>query len=194
MNDRDTPGRLSRYLGHLHALTGVDPVIREILPPGSKLGRALAAIYVDVPKPGYLTGFTYGLSLADHAEWTSSRRELSITVRSDDLEWAIVPSRAIGAMRGISAFRCGRAFGYMERFVDYSDMSSLLLANPAGRWNSGTLDLGSGGSDLGERDVVELVGAYPIYASEREFVRLNGFDAFWDLEWDRFDPLRAPAA
>ncbi|MCX4758262.1 suppressor of fused domain protein [Kitasatospora purpeofusca] len=194
MNDRDTSGRLSRYLGHLHTLTGADPVIREILPPGSKLGRALAAIYANVPEPGYLTGFTYGLSLADHAEWTSSRRELSVTVCSDDFEWATIPSRAVGAMRGVSAFHSGRAFGHMERFIDYSDMSSLLLASPAGQWNSGTLDLGPGEFDSGERDVVELVGAYPIYASEREFVKLNGFDAFWGLEWDRFDPLRAPVA
>lgn len=192
MNYRDTPGRLSRYLGQVQALTGVGPVVREILPAGSGLGRVLAIVCVNVPEPGYLTGFTYGLSLVDHEEWTSGRRELSITIRSDDFEWAIIPSRVVGAMRGVSAFNGGRAFGYKERFVEYSGMSSLLLARPAGEWNSGTLDIGSEQFDWSEDDVVDLVGAYPIYSSEREFIKVNGFDEFWNREWDRFDPLRAP--
>jgi hypothetical protein len=44
-----------------------------------------------------------------------------------------------------------------------------------------------------ERDMVDFVGAYPVYASEREFIHKNGIQSFWGLGLDRLDPLRSPA-
>ncbi|MGW1757087.1 suppressor of fused domain protein [Streptomyces mirabilis] len=193
MSHRDTPDRLSRYLEQVDALTGAASTVKEIEPIGPEPGRLVAICYTGVPEPGYVTGFTYGLSLSGHPDWTSSRPELSITVRTSEIEWASVPSRAVGALRGISAFRRGRVIGYMEPFVENSSMSSLLLADPAGSWSSGSFDLGVDESGPERGDIVDIIGAYPMYASEREFVKSNGFDAFWNLEWDRFDPLRAPA-
>lgn len=191
MNDRDTTARLERYLEELRALTGVDPLVREIVPPSDERGRVLAIIHSGYPETGCLTGFTYGLSLAEHPEWAGVRRELTITVRSGDLDWLTVPARAVEAMRGISAFNRGRVLGHVERFVGRSGMSSLLLADPLPDWGRHTLEIGLGrGSE--DSDRVDLVGVFLLHASEREFVKKNGFEALWALPWDRLDPMRPP--
>jgi hypothetical protein len=57
-------------------------------------------------------------------------------------------------------------------------MNSVLLGPPAVT------------SDYGGTDIV---GMYPVYASERDFVRRSGFAALWNLTWDRIDPGRRPA-
>lgn len=193
MNDRDTPARLARYLECLREATGVDPVIQEVSPRDQAAGQVLAIAYMDVPERGHLTGFTYGLSLSNHPDWMLSRRELTITVRSDDYSWASVPAKAVGALRGIAGFNPGKVIGYMARFVEGSGMSSLLLAEPARNWGAGSFDLAPDGSELEENDLVEFVGAYPVHISEREFIQEEGFDAFWRLKWDRYDPSRLPA-
>jgi hypothetical protein len=73
-------------------------------------------------------------------------------------------------------------------------MSSLLLGDPAS--SLGLVPFSVGPVESGDKGegVVDFVGVYPIYSSEREFVKKNGFKAFWELEWDRFDPLREPIA
>lgn len=92
------------------------------------------------------------------------------------------------------AYAHGQAIGYMEPCVESSEMSSLVVADPAGRWISGPVDLSPAEIDRTGQDLVDLVGVYPVYASEWDFVYAKGFDALWRLEWDRFDPLRLPAA
>ncbi|MBC9731200.1 suppressor of fused domain protein [Streptomyces sp. TRM68367] len=177
----------------MDSLIDAESTVHEISPlrvPGS--GRVSALAYADRPEPGYITGFTYGLSLASHPDWTLGGRELSITVRSDEIEWARVPARSVAALRGMCAFNRGQAIGHIKRYVDNSPMSSILLADPAFPWGSGVINLSPGECDSKqEGDLVEIVGVYPLHASERDFVYANGFDAFWSLEWDRFDPLRS---
>jgi len=90
-------------------------------------------------------------------------------------------------MREVSPFTAGRTIGHKARFVDDSGMSSLLVASSIEPWNSTAFSLGS---DEAEADMVEIVGVYPIYALERVFIKKRGFEEFWSLDWDRFDPLR----
>lgn len=192
MNDRDTPERFSQYVDRLASLTGVTPTLRDIASPDNEVGRVVAVVCVDFPGSGYVTGFTYGLSLANHPEWGASRRELSIAVRSSEIEWAIIPSRAVDALRVISSFPRGRAIGYKSRFVENSEMSSLLVSDSTDSGDLTHFNLDLDGTGLGEADIVDVVEAYPIHASEREFVKERGFKKFWGLGWDRFDPLRPP--
>ncbi|MFJ9248904.1 suppressor of fused domain protein [Streptomyces sp. NPDC101776] len=194
MTGRDTAERLDLYLAHLRAVTGEDPIIEEVEPRDPSDGRVLSLGYRDVPGPGLLTGVTYGLSLSGPGGGLTSRHEMVITLRSQDLSWASVPARAVGALRGLSPFDPGRAIGYAQRFVEESGMSSLLLGNPAS--SLGLFPFSMHPAESGEKseDTVDFVGVYPIYSSEREFVKKNGFKAFWELEWSRFDPLRKPAA
>lgn len=192
MNERDTPARLERYVEELRASTGVDPVVREVVSPANEAGRILAIIHRGYPEPDCSTGFTYGLSLAEHADWGSARRELTITLRSGESDWLIVPARAVEALRGISAFNRGRVIGHAEHFVGRSGMSSLLLGDPAlPGWEHKTLELGGG--DLGGPDEIDFVGVFLLHASEREFAKKNGVEALWALPWDRLDPMRSAA-
>ncbi|MGQ4405462.1 suppressor of fused domain protein [Streptomyces hayashii] len=194
MTGRDTAERLALYLAHLRAITGADPIIEEVEPRDPSDGRVLSLGYRDVPGPGLLTGVTYGLSLSSSGGGVASRHEMVITIRSQDLSWAGVPARAVGALRGLSPFDPGRALGYAQRFVEESGMSSLLLGNPPSGLGLVPFSMGLAESGGRSEDAVDFVGVYPIYSSEREFVKKNGFKAFWELEWDRFDPLRRPIA
>ena len=194
MTGRDTAERLALYLAHLRAATGEDPIIEEVEPRDPSDGRVLSLGYRDVPGPGLLTGVTYGLSLSSPGGRAASRHEMVITLRSQDFSWASVPARAVGALRGLSPFDPGRAIGYARRFVEGSGMSSLLLGSPVSGLGLVPFGMGLAGSGDEGEDVVDFVGVYPIYASEREFVKKSGFEAFWELEWDRFDPLRKPTA
>lgn len=195
MNDRDTDERFLRYREQLDALTGSRSTVYEIEPRVPEDGRVLAVAYTDTPEPGHVTGFTYGLSLVRHRDRPLDARELSIIVRSDDVEWARVPAKSVAALRGMCAYDPGQAVGYMKRYVENSAMSSIVLAEPAGPWKPGPIALKQGGAPgPQDTDLVEIVGVYPVHASERDYVYSHGIDALWQLDWDRFDPLRPPVA
>ncbi|MFI0719786.1 suppressor of fused domain protein [Streptomyces sp. NPDC021224] len=190
MTGRDTSERLTLYLARLRDVTGADPIVEEVEPREPGDGRVLALAYRDMPSTGLLTGITYGLSLSGSADGTVRRHELVITVRSQNLSWASVPAKAVAALRGISPFDPGRAIGYAQRFVEESGMSSLLVGAPVS--SLALLPFSVSPAGVRDEDVVDFVGVYPIYSSERELVRKDGFDALWEREWDRCDPLREP--
>ncbi|MFH9492564.1 suppressor of fused domain protein [Streptomyces halstedii] len=194
MIGRDTLGRFDRYCELLDSLTGETPVISDVTPQVVGDGPVRAVSYIGTPEPGYVTGFTYGLSLSSHPDWGPRGRELSITVRSDDVEWSRVPAMIVAALRGVCPFSPGQVLGYMEPYTEGSPMNSIVLTEPAFEHGPRLLDLSHDEVDAKRRDLVEIVGAYPIHSSEREFVYSHGFDAFWGLEWDRFDPARTPVA
>ncbi|GAA2401202.1 hypothetical protein GCM10010404_68740 [Nonomuraea africana] len=194
MSGRDTLDRFDHYCELLNSLTGVTPIISDVEPRVIEDGPVRAISYIGTPEPGYVTGFTYGLSFSSHPGWGARGRELSITVRSDDVEWSPVPARVVAALRGICPFNLGQVLGYMKPYVEGSTMNSLVLAEPAVERDLGLLDLSRAEVGSEARDLVEIVGAYPIHASERDFVYSHGFGAFWSLEWDRFNPAREPVA
>ena len=193
MTDRDARDRLTAYLERLASITGVQPSIHHLLPIDRRSGDVLALAYMGVPGRGYVTGLTYGLSGSVDPDRALGGRELSITIRSKDIEWAMIPARMVASLRGKHPFNRGQALGYAGRFTEDSMMSSILLAEPAMKNLSKPIDLALNGRKSNGSDLVEILGVYPIYSSERDFVYASGFDAFWSLEWDRFDPSRPPA-
>ena len=42
-------------------------------------------------------------------------------------------------------------------------------------------------------DIIEVVGLFPIHDVELRYIRRNGLEPFWGLEWDCFDVTRSPA-
>lgn len=192
MTDRDTHDRLTSYLEHLTSILGAEPSIHHLLPIDQRSGDVLALAYMDVPKRGYVTGITYGLSGSVDPDRSFGGRELSITIRSEDIEWAIVPARMVASLRGKHPFNRGQALGYAGRFTEGSPMSSVLLAEPAIYGLSKPINIALDVQGVDGGDLVEILGVYPIHPSERDFVYASGFDAFWGLKWDRFDPSRPP--
>lgn len=192
MNDQPHGRRFSRYRAALDAVTGKSPVI-HCFPPVREQGEEMfSLVYADTPHPGYVTGFTFGLSATERPKSTSSGRELCITMRSDDLEWGKVPARLAASLQRMHPFNKGQAVGYAGVFAEGSSMSSLVFAEPAifgfSDWSNQSFNF-----RLDDERPIELIGVYPIYPEERECVYKSGFDALWKLEWDRFDPFRAPA-
>lgn len=189
MADHDVPPRLVQYVEALNGILGARPVLEHVPPRLPEDGIVVGLVYRDVPGPGYVTGFTYGLSLVRHGKQSAPSRELTITVRSTDTRWATVPAGMVAALRGMSPFNPGEVLGYMKPYVEGSAMNSAVLAAPAmDSLRERPVPVGAGGRP----DAVGLVGVYPLYATEREQIRRNGFDAFWSLDWDRFDPARPP--
>ncbi|GAA3001694.1 suppressor of fused domain protein [Actinokineospora diospyrosa] len=181
MAERDTPQRLANYLARLNSMTEVVPELHEMRPRVPNDGRVLAVVYTDVPEPGYVTGFTYGLSLIR----PSGGREISITVRSGEVEWAKVPARSVAVLRGLNPLDPGHTIGYAGALVEGSPLHHLLLSERNEPWHLDPIAL------PGE-DPVEILGAFPTHDSETDFVRTHGVDALWRLDWDRYDPLRPP--
>ncbi|WP_157868690.1 suppressor of fused domain protein [Streptomyces caatingaensis] len=193
MNDRDTLDRFNSYRERVDALVGAVSVAEDIEPRERGDGRVAALVYAGTPGPGYVTGFTYGLSLVPRPDWGAVARELAITVRSDDVEWCRVPARIVAALRGLGpSFRSGEVFGHVGRYVADSAMNSVVLGSPV-IGGAGPLDLASGRGATGEADLVEILGVYPIHATEREYVQTHGAEALWRLGWDRVDPGRPSA-
>lgn len=190
MNDHEIRGQGERYVAKLDSLFGARAVTHELAPQRAGAAPVIAAVYENVPTTGHVTGFTYGLSLSDR----QPGRELCITMRSDNPQWAMVPARMVSALWGLSDFGYGSAFGNSRTLVEGSAMNSILIADPPESLGGIVNRVGSIAGDGGEEgEVVEINGVYPIHASERDFIRQHGFEAFWALEWDRADPSRPTA-
>ncbi|QUW84484.1 suppressor of fused domain protein [Streptomyces mirabilis] len=183
------PDRFAHFVEQLSSTLGVEPEIREVPPREPGDGQVFALIYADTPEPGFISGFTYGLSLWEGADSLSSSRELCIVMRSNDSEWAKVPAITVAALRGMCPFDPGMVIGYMKPYVPGSGLSSLLLAVPSPRLMlADQIDLARSG--MGSGDFVEIIGAYPIYASERKIIHAQGAGVVWNSEWDPYDPAR----
>ncbi|WP_035850558.1 suppressor of fused domain protein [Kitasatospora azatica] len=193
MNERDTPGRLARYLARLTELTGGEPTVQEVAAPGAEQGRVLAVSFADTPEPGCLTAFSYGLSLADRSDPDSAGRELVLTGRTDDPGWATVPATVVAALRGRCPFDHGQAIGSARRLVPSTDLNSLVVAEPVIGGGSESIRLDLSDPDTAQADPVEILGVYPVFDYEREYVTEHGFEALWSFDWDRLDLRRARA-
>ncbi|GAA2687357.1 MULTISPECIES: hypothetical protein [Actinosynnema] len=179
------------YRNILDDFLGVASEIGEVAPRSTEDGPVRYLCYKNFPSVGLVTGFTYGLSLVDHPAWGAEKRELGITVRTDSVEWARVPAVTISGLRGIVPFNPGDALGYAGAYVQGFKMNCAVLAEPffdvddevfnrRFRW-------GRSGDSL-----LRIVGVYPIYSVEREFIYENDFNSFWEMKWDRLSLDRDP--
>lgn len=173
-------------MAHLDGLSGgAEPRFLPIESTHKSLKGITAITYIGLPEPGMLTAITYGISLADHPEWRLGKPELCITVRSDDVIWA----RAVGflaeQLRGDCPFCYGDTLNFGERVTDESDMTAFVVFAPAAMERDAFLDI-----DVGDDRPINIAGCYPIHESERQFIRANGLEPFWKLDWDMYDVRR----
>lgn len=183
------PSRVERYLAHLDALTGgVEPQFWPVESRHSDLPSVTAIGYRDLPEEGLFTGLTYGLSLAENALWQHGRPELCISVRSDDSAWMLAAAFLAEQLRGSCPFQYGDTLNFGEPVAAGSAMDGFVVFAPA------VLDRDSATIDVGDDHPLHVQGLYPVYSSEREFIRAHGLQAFWELDWDPYDVTRAPAA
>jgi hypothetical protein len=188
MDHAGAPTRVERYLAHLDRWSGgLEPRFFPVDRPDRSRPRITAIVYDEVPEPGHLTAFTYGLSLAEHDQWTQGRPELSISVASDDVRWALAVAQLAESLRGECAFHYGDTIGFGGPVSEDSDLSAFVIFFPLALERDEAL-----GIDVGDRLPVHIAGAYPIHESERRFIGESGLEAFWKLDWDPYDVTRSP--
>lgn len=182
-----SPTRVERYLAHLDRLFGgAEPRFEPVgaSPPGR--GRTTAIIYVDLPDPGQLTAFTYGLSLAEHPSWQLGKPELMITVRSRNIAWGLAIGYLADGLRGLCPFSYGDTVDFGEISTE-SAMTGFLVFAPT------VLEpIDYRGIALGDTSV-SLACCYPIHQVEMDYIARHGVGSFWKLDWDHLDVTRAPA-
>lgn len=195
------PNRVARYLAHLDRLSGgVEPRFFQLESTTPALAGVTAVAYPGVPE-GLLTGFSYGLSLADHPEWKYGRPELCLSVRSTDLAWVHAVGFVAERLRGTCPFTYGTTVDFGGRVCAESAMTAFAVFAPAvvASEHARDLDLGPSaaaaardGAAGAVPDLVHLQGLYPVHASERAYIDAHGPDALWSFTFDPLDVRRAP--
>lgn len=144
-----------------------------------------AIAYADLPEPGHLTAFTYGLSITEHPSWHYGRPELMISVRSQDVAWGLAIASMADALHGDCPFSYGNVISFGEVSPE-SDMTDFVIFAPSALAPEDYRDINVGGTKIG------LAGCYPIHSSEAEFINREGFEAFWLMDWDIESVTRPP--
>jgi hypothetical protein len=181
--------RVELFLAHLDSLSGgVEPQFLPIDSTRPGLNGVTAITYVGMPEPDLLTSVTYGVSLAQHAQWRLGKPELTLCVRSSDVTWARAMGWIAEQVRGECPFSYGDILDVGDRISDDSEMSAYVIFAPATMERNDFLNI-----DVGDDLPIHIAGCYPIHETERQFIREQGLEAFWELDWDPHDVSRPPA-
>lgn len=184
---------MENYLAHLDRLSGdVEPRFLPVASTKENLKGVTVIAYRDLPD-GLTTALTYGLSLAEHPDWTFGRPELCLSVGSDDDRWAWAAGYLAENLRGSCPFTYGDTVDFGERISPYSEMTAFVVFAPAVIDRTDRrVDVSAPGHE--GHDVIEIAGLYPIHETERQYIRAHGLERFWELDWDAYDVGRRPVA
>ncbi|MEU4717925.1 suppressor of fused domain protein [Micromonospora purpureochromogenes] len=184
--------RVENYLAHLDRLSGgVEPRFLPVDSTKDDLKGVTVIVYRHLPDD-LATALTYGVSLAEHPDWKLGSPELCISVRSDDDRWVWAAGHLAEGLRGSCPFSYGNTISFGERISTESDMTAFVVGPPSViEAADRRVDVGGPGHE--GHDIIHLVGMYPIYEAERQYVRDHGIESFWNLDWDRHDVRRCPA-
>jgi hypothetical protein len=178
--------RLDRFLRHFASVLDVKPEIVPLQSDTPELPGVTCLVYRDIPKPGHITGVTYGLSEASHAEWRKARPELSISVRSTDLDWVLAVGAMATQLRGDCPFAHGDTVNVGESIAIESEMSAFFVFIPTIFQRHQFL-----GIDVGGSHKIDIAGLYPMYESELPVFAKLGLMGFWDQKnFDLFNVQR----
>ncbi|WP_367871859.1 suppressor of fused domain protein [Luteolibacter sp. Populi] len=176
--------RIEQYIEHIEDICGGEGRFFKITDEGENPPITVVA-YDDVPEPGCVTAFSYGLSLPSHPKWIHSRPELVISVDSHDVSWPLALGEVIRTGRNKSAFIYGSIIHFGCRVSDESTMDSFLV------YACTVLDEKDQKLILHDQPI-QLAQLYPIYSSEADVIEHVGPHRFLlELGEKVFDPRRA---
>src|SRR5262245_46124043 len=120
-----------KYLQHLDDIFQTEPLFytEESLEEG--LPGVTMIVYKDVPEAGFITAFTYGLSLVAHPSWKYGRPELCISVESTELSWAMAMGYVANQLRGEAEFSYGEMINMEARISEDSEMEGFFIFAPS---------------------------------------------------------------
>jgi hypothetical protein len=174
-----------RFLNHLRQITGrSESSIRQVRSDDPSLPDIAVFVYEHWPVEGYLTAFTFGLSLVSHPEWKSGRPELMISMESLDPAWPFAAGYLASKLRGKCPFLYGETINFGEKISESSDLDVFLVfAPPHLRREDKLIEF--------EDYRCNIAGLYPMYSSELDLYAEIGLEKFWHLPgWDPFVEIR----
>lgn len=165
---------VEKFIAHLDRIFQSEPEYYKEESKTDGIAGVTSIVYKDIPEKGMITGITYGLSLGNHPDWKLGRPEVIITVDSKDSSWAQVAGYLANNLRGDCPFSYSNTINFREKISDESEMDAFLVFAPSilDKEHFANIDIG-----LNYR--INIVGLYPIYASEMEYIEKNGLEKFW---------------
>ena len=176
-----------KFIDHLDSITGCkETVIRKIDSTHDGLPPVHVFIYKGWPEQGLITGFTFGLSDANHPDWKFGRPELMISVESEDEAWPLAVGFMAERLRGDCPFCYGNVINFNEKISNESDLDAFLIFGPL------FLEKEQRSINLGKY-TCNITGMYPIYCQEIDLYDDIGIESFWHMdEWDPLNIRRKP--
>ncbi len=173
---------VEKYLSHLDTIFKVEPIFyrfsdKGVFPPLHLL------IYKNIPEVGMITGFTYGISCVESLFETNIRPELVISVVSSNITWILAMADVVYQHRGKFPFEPENTINFNAKISEESEMSSFLL------WYQGIFPESYEIICLPDFHI-RIIQLFPIYDSERLFIKEFGTDKFFDLNPDPYNVKR----
>lgn len=192
--------RRALFLDHLDQVFGKAPEVHVVEGDGNDQGDVLSIIYRDYPESGYLTAITYGLSerpagqvatKPTHGQGLASdaqrKVELVLCLRSENTDFPLVLAEVASQLKTSCQFVYGDVLDCGNPISDQTSMTGYVLFAPS------VLDPSQWQVSFGSEDQVELVGAYPVFDGEAEFMQRHGLQAwFRDPRFEMYSTGRMP--
>lgn len=177
---------VEKYLDHLHKIYKVEPKFFKYSDDGDFPPLHLLT-YEDIPEFGMMTGFTSGVSLVLPPGGGNVRKELMISVLSNDPSWALAVADIGYQHRRTWKFEAGDTVNHHGKISDESEMSSFLV------WHQGVIREDHEIICLPDWHTI-IMGLYPIHDDERELIAEYGPEWLFDLVEDPCDVTRKSVA
>ena len=177
------------FVRHMDSITGrSEDIIQKIESTHSGLPSVAVFVYKNWPEPGFITGFTFGLSTANHPDWKFGRPELMISMESLDEAWPLAMGYMAESLRGKCPFCYGNTINFNAPISEEADLDAFLIFAPP------YLTREQMAVPLGDF-TCNIAGMYPLFRSEVALYEKLGLKQFWDLpDWDPLNPYRKPMA
>ena len=177
----------NEYFAAIETLTNTEGVFYPIHDFQNKPTGIIVASYENIPEHGHITSFSYGLSAANHEEWTASTPELMISVKSNLSDWGLAMGEIILHKRFESLFTIGQIIDFKASISADSGMDAFFV------FFSSLLEKEDAQVHLKRPLPVSLKQLYPIYTSEIPLITEIGIEDFFaKSDIDFFDVQREP--
>jgi hypothetical protein len=176
-----------KFRNHLDTLFGKEPLIFSEESKIKGLPGVTIFVYKDFPSNGFITGITYGLSLASHPDWADSRPELCICIKSNSMDWITSMGYIVNNMRGKHSFMYGQTINFGQPVSNESEMDAFLVFAPGIFQHEEDYTK----IDVGQHYTIAIAGLYPMYSSEFQIIRQIGLAGLWKHpDFDMFSVKR----